>query len=47
MKKTISFSTANGRVYILDAKTREVLTSRDRYGNIYNAKGKKEGHIDD
>lgn len=47
MSKTESFATANGRVYIIDAKTKEVLTSRDRYGNIYNSKGKKEGHIDD
>ena len=30
----------NGRTYIIDKKTNEIISSADRYGNIYNSKGK-------
>jgi len=44
-KKTIT--TAEGNKYTFDTKTRVILSRLDKHGNIYNAQGKKLGHIND
>ena len=44
-KKTHSVTDANGTTFILDDKTRMILTSMDKNGFIYNSKGERIGNI--
>lgn len=47
-KKTIkkhSFTDANGTQYILNAETREIISTMDRSGFIYDSTGKRVGNI--
>jgi hypothetical protein len=43
--KTKSFTDAEGTKYILNAETREIISSMDRNGFIYNSKGERTGNI--
>lgn len=42
-----SITTAQGNAYIFDKETRLIKSRMDKHGFIYNAQGKKIGHIDD
>ena len=44
-KNTTSFTDAEGTSYILDADTREIITTMDRNGFIYNSEGERTGNI--
>jgi|AntAceMinimDraft_16_1070373.scaffolds.fasta_scaffold402127_2 hypothetical protein len=47
MDNTKSYTDANGTTYIIDKKTRKIQSSMCRSGFIYDAEGKRNGHIDD
>ena len=42
-----TISDHNGNTYIIDKKSRKVLSYRDKRGFIYTPKGELKGHIDD
>lgn len=45
-KKTKSITDKDGNAYIYNAKTKKVKASMDKYGNLYDDKGKFLHHID-
>jgi len=45
--KKRAVSAPNGRIYIINAETREILTTRDKFGNIYDKWGNRTSHIND
>lgn len=42
-----TYTDATGRTYLIDKETREIQMTVCRSGFIYDAKGKRTGHIDD
>lgn len=44
VRKT-SFTDANGTKYILNAETRQIISTMDKNGFIYNSKGERTGNI--
>ncbi len=45
IKNTRSFTDANGTQFIIDLKTRKIISTMDKHGFIYNAKGIRTGNI--
>lgn len=43
--KTRSITDANGNQYTINAKTREIISRRDKYGFIYDSQGNRVGNV--